>query len=56
MKTKRKYSSPEIELIVLDNVISLALASIPPDGPFETNNFPNDTEAITNVTFKTSLG
>jgi hypothetical protein len=35
---KKKYRSPEIELIVLDNEISLALESSPPVGPEETLN------------------
>jgi len=35
---KKKYISPEIELVVLDNEISLALASTPPEGPSETFN------------------
>jgi hypothetical protein len=32
---KRIYYSPVIQLIVLDNEISLALQSAPPDGPGE---------------------
>jgi hypothetical protein len=32
---KRIYISPAIELIKLDNEISLALQSAPPDGPGE---------------------
>jgi len=40
METKKKYTSPAIELIKLDNEISLALESAPPAGPSETlNNF-----------------
>jgi hypothetical protein len=41
METKKKYRSPEIEIVVLDNEISLALESTPPDGPEEGvyNNF-----------------
>ena len=35
METKKKYISPTIELIVLDNDISLALASSPPPFPGE---------------------
>jgi hypothetical protein len=38
MKTKSKYSSPEIEFIQLDNEISLALESSPPEGPEEGRN------------------
>lgn len=33
---KRYYSSPDIELIQLDNDISLVLDSTPPLGPGET--------------------
>ena len=35
MKTKKKYTAPRIELICLDNEISLALTSAPPEGPGE---------------------
>ena len=35
---KKKYIAPEIELIELDNEISLALESTPPEGPGETLN------------------
>jgi hypothetical protein len=35
---KKKYTAPEIELIELDNEISLALESSPPAGPSETLN------------------
>ncbi len=35
MKTKKAYTAPEIELIPLDNEISLALESNPPAGPDE---------------------
>jgi hypothetical protein len=35
---KKKYITPLIELIVLDNEISLALESAPPAGPSETLN------------------
>jgi hypothetical protein len=38
MKTKRRYSAPEIEFIELDNEISLVLESAPPVGPEETLN------------------
>ncbi len=39
METKKKYTAPEIELIELDNEISLVLASnTPPEGPSETLN------------------
>jgi len=35
---KKKYIAPRIEWILLDNEISLALASSPPAGPSETLN------------------
>jgi len=35
---KKKYTAPEIELVELDNEISLALESAPPVGPSETLN------------------
>lgn len=35
---KKKYIAPNIELIFLDNEISLALQSTPPEGPGEVNN------------------
>jgi hypothetical protein len=38
METKIKYIAPAIELIKLDNEISLALESNPPEGPGETFN------------------
>ena len=34
----KKYTLPAIEVIVLDNEISLALESAPPVGPSETLN------------------
>jgi hypothetical protein len=38
MKTKKTYTAPRIEWIPLDNEISLALESFPPEGPDETSN------------------
>jgi hypothetical protein len=35
---KKKYTIPEIEIVLLDNEISLALESNPPDGPEEGYN------------------
>jgi len=35
---KKLYFQPKIELVKLDNEISLALESIPPGGPGEVNN------------------
>jgi hypothetical protein len=34
----KKYTAPQVELISLDNEISLALESSPPIGPGETYN------------------
>lgn len=33
---KKKYAPPRIEIIILDNEITLALESNPPSGPNET--------------------
>lgn len=49
---KRCYSTPQIEQILLDNEISLALESAPPAGPDETNLSP---EFIKNDPFKDNL-
>ena len=38
METKKTYMTPSIELIILDNEISLALESNPPVGPDEVKN------------------
>ena len=51
MKTKKKYTVPAIEIIFLDNEISLALESNPPLGPDETvnnrqNPFKNQTSLV----------
>jgi len=35
---KKKYNAPQVELILIDHEISLALASSPPAGPGETFN------------------
>lgn len=37
-ENKKTYVVPEIELVKLDNEISLALESTPPSGPFESKN------------------
>jgi hypothetical protein len=38
MKTRQQYISPGIDIISLDNEISLALSSNPPVGPDETGH------------------
>ena len=56
---KRTYSSPQIERIVLDNEISLALESAtPPSAPgFEGGSFgANAPEHFNNDPFKNNLG
>ncbi|MFZ4726244.1 MAG: hypothetical protein ACOYMD_12445 [Paludibacter sp.] len=54
---KRIYNSPEIELIKLDNEISLALQSAPPDGPGENIMFGSNTpEYFNNYPFKSNIG
>jgi hypothetical protein len=58
MKSKEKmieksiYKSPAIELIILDNEISLALQSIPPEGPGETSNVIASPEYFNNEPFR----
>jgi len=47
---KKKYIAPKIELILLDNEISLALESSPPVGPSET--FNNSQEYFNTDSFK----
>ena len=51
-QVKRKYINPEIELIRLDNEISLALESDPMGGPDET--FLMKPDFIQNDPFKTN--
>ncbi len=48
---KRKYNSPEIICILLDNEISLALESYPPEGPVEGTSLAP--EYMNNDPFKT---
>ena len=50
---KKKYIAPHIEIIFLDNDISLALESSPPVGPSETNLSP---EYLQSNPYKTQLG
>lgn len=48
------YTAPRIEIIKLDNEISLALESAPPAGPDEVNNTtPNQ---LSNNPFKITMG
>jgi hypothetical protein len=55
METK-KYIAPAIEIISLDNEISLALESAPPVGPSETNNTMTAPEYFISEPFNTNLG
>jgi hypothetical protein len=50
MVNKKSYVAPQIELIKLDNEISLALESTPPAGPSETKNNIS-TDSFTNIPF-----
>jgi hypothetical protein len=58
MKTQNKeyrlYVSPVIERIELDNEISLALESTPPDGPDE--GYLKAPEFLNNDPFKMNMG
>ncbi len=53
MKTNRKYIVPKIEVIQLDNEISLQLQSIPPEGPGESG--PLSQEYMKTNPFKTDI-
>jgi hypothetical protein len=37
IEKKRMYFAPELGIIKLDNEISLAMESDPPEGPYESN-------------------
>jgi hypothetical protein len=54
MIEKKKYSSPQIERIELDNEISLQLASNPPGGTGE--NPPSTMLIIQNDPYKNQIG
>jgi hypothetical protein len=56
METKKTYITPQVELVKLDNEISLALESSPPEGPNETNNTMTAPEYFGNEPFNTVLG
>jgi len=49
---KKKYYAPQVELILIDNEISLALASTPPEGPGEIVH--NSNQHFTSEPFKSS--
>lgn len=51
---KRMYNSPEIVCVELDNEISLALESAPPEGPGEGASLAP--EYMNNDPFKADLG
>jgi hypothetical protein len=51
--TKKKYTTPRIEQVKLDNEISLILASAPPLGPFELAS--KAPEYFNNDPFKTNV-
>lgn len=52
--SKKMYIQPKIELVKLDNEISLALESAPPEGPDEVNNLAP--EYFNNDPYNTHLG
>lgn len=55
---KRIYINPEIVCVELDNEISLALQSLPPEGPGEGQgrNEIHKPDCLGNEPFKTYLG
>ncbi len=54
--SKRMYLNPTIELIKLDNEISLALQSEPPAGPGEPGYIVKAQEYFNNDPLKNGLG
>lgn len=54
MTEKRMYNCPEIVCIELDNEISLALQSIPPEGPGESISLVP--QYMNNDPFKNNMG
>ena len=52
METKKTYKAPLIDLIKLDNEISLALESTPPAGPEEVSVFNQNQEYFDSTAFK----
>ncbi len=36
--SKRKYNKPDLYCIQIDNEITLVLQTLPPEGPFESEN------------------
>ncbi|HEY5507227.1 MAG TPA: hypothetical protein VIK29_01045 [Paludibacter sp.] len=53
--TKKTYTAPAIEKILIDNEISLALESTPPDGPGELGS-SKVPEYFNNDPFKNNIG
>jgi hypothetical protein len=53
MEPNRKYIAPKIEVIQLDNEISLQLQSTPPEGPGESASL--NTESMKTNPFKTEI-
>jgi len=52
--TKREYTTPQIEQVLLDNKISLSLDSTPPWGPGEVQNKLTP-DYLNNDPFKTDI-
>jgi hypothetical protein len=48
---KKAYKSPQIEIIELDNEVSLALESAPPAGPSESYNNVSNPDHFNNTAF-----
>lgn len=51
---KKKYKAPQVELILIDNEITLILQSTPPAGPDEIGQ--NASGHFNNDPFKTDIG
>ena len=48
---KKKYITPQVEFILIDNEISLALESVPPVGPSESLNLNKKNPFKTDINF-----
>ena len=55
METKKAYTVPAIDIVLLDNEISLALASSPPEGPSEGNNVNSKPDYFDNNPLKDNM-
>lgn len=55
MIEQRIYVTPELQQVLLDNEISLALESFPPGGPYEGVNQLSKPDCLQSDPFKSNL-